>query len=140
MFTIDTRTDLGARAVARLTDETVAWLTTISPSLVPQPTPVWFSWTGADILIASQPHTHKVRNLAARPGASISFNSTASGGDVVVLTGTAAVDPGPLAGTELAAYDVKYGADIRGLGLTAEQFHADYSQVVRVSVTRLRGF
>ncbi|CAM3648145.1 TIGR03667 family PPOX class F420-dependent oxidoreductase [Occultella aeris] len=140
MLRIDTRTDLGARVSARLTGETVAWLTTISPSLVPQPVPVWFTWTGSQLLVASQPGTHKVRNIAARPGVSVSLNSTPSGGDVVVLTGTAAVDPGPLTGSELAAYDAKYTTDIQGLGMTSDDFHADYSQVVRVSVTRLRGF
>lgn len=140
MFTLDTSTDFGSRTEARLREELVAWLTTVSPATVPQPTPVWFLWTGRDILVASQPDTVKLRNVAEHPTVSLTFNSDRWGGDVQKFTGTATVDAGPLAGDELAAYDEKYAEHIAGLGMTPEQFHADYSVVVRVTPVRLSGF
>jgi hypothetical protein len=70
----------------------------------------------------------------------LNLNATRSGGDVVVLTGVATHDEAGFTVDELARYDAKYARDIRGLGMTPEQFHSDYSEVIRVRVKKLRGF
>jgi PPOX class probable F420-dependent enzyme len=141
MPVIDTSTDLGARAAKRLADEQVLWLVTVDPHGTPQPTPVWFWWDGADgIVVKSQPRTAKLRNARAHPQVALHLNSTRSGGDVVVLTGTASVDDAALASVERADYDAKYEEDVRGLGMTTDGFHADYAVTLRIHLDRLRGF
>ncbi|WP_069386238.1 TIGR03667 family PPOX class F420-dependent oxidoreductase [Cellulosimicrobium cellulans] len=137
---VDPGTDLGRRAAARLVDETVLWLVTVDPEGRPQPTPVWFLWgAGGDVVLQSQPRTAKLRNVRRNEHVALHLNSTRSGGDVVVLTGTALVDDAGLTPAERAAYDEKYAADIRDLGMSADEFHADYSVTVRVRPERLRG-
>ncbi|QJW37145.1 TIGR03667 family PPOX class F420-dependent oxidoreductase [Cellulosimicrobium protaetiae] len=138
---IDTTTDLGARAAARLPVEQVLWLVTVDPHDAPQPTPVWFRWDGADeVVVKSQPRTAKLRNVRGNPRVAVHLNSTATGGDVVVLTGTAAIDDAGLTPAERAAYDAKYDEGIRGLGTTPDGFHDDYSVTVRIRLERLRGY
>ncbi|WP_435735555.1 TIGR03667 family PPOX class F420-dependent oxidoreductase [Cellulosimicrobium sp. PMB13] len=138
---IDSGTEHGRRAAARLADERVVWLVTVDPHGTPQPTPVWFLWgAGGDVVLQSQPRTAKLRNVRANPRVAVHLNSTRSGGDVVVLTGTATVDDAGLTPAERAAYDEKYAADIQGLGTTPDGFHADYSVTVRIRPERLRGF
>jgi PPOX class probable F420-dependent enzyme len=139
-FELDTSTSFGARVRKRLNDEIVVWLTTVDPSGTPQPVPVWFLWNGAEVVLCSRPNTPKLRNLVASPRASVHLNATRSGGDVVVLTGEATIDGQPLSGDDLAAYDAKYAASISRLGVTPEAFHEDYSVVVRLVPTKLRGF
>lgn len=140
MISIDTSTTFGTRIARQLDDEVVVWLTTISKSGTPEPTPVWFHWNGHELLISSQPDKAKLRNIAARPRVSVNFNATHSGGDVGVLTGDAVIDEKGLTDDELAAYNTKYGDPITGLGLTPAQFHASYSVLIRIAPDKLRGF
>lgn len=135
--TIDTSTEFGRRVTRRLEEESVVWLTTVDPRGTPQPTPLWFLWTGTEVLLSSQPGRPKLRNLGANPRVAINLNSTEGGGDVVVLVGDAVV--GELSPDERAAYDAKYGEGMRGLGMTPEDFHASYSVPIRFTPTRLRG-
>lgn len=135
--TIDTTTEFGQRVARRLEEESVVWLTTVDSHDTPQPAPLWFLWTGTEVLLASQPSRPKLRNLAANPRAAINFNSTEGGGDIVVLVGDAVV--GEFSPEERAAYDAKYGEDMHGLGMTPEDFHASYSVPIRLTPTRLRG-
>jgi PPOX class probable F420-dependent enzyme len=140
MFTIDTSTDFGARMRGRLDDEKVVWLTTVGRSGTPQPNPVWFLFTGDEIIMFSEPDTAKLHNLAARPAVALNFNATRTGDDVGVITGTAVIDENGPSADELAAFDAKYADSIAGLNLTPEQFHQAYSVLVRITPARLRGF
>jgi PPOX class probable F420-dependent enzyme len=140
MISIDTSTDFGKRIARQLGDETVVWLTTVGKSGTPAPNPVWFLWHGEQVLIASQPDKAKLHNIAAHPRVALNFNATHSGGDVGVISGTAEIDDNPISGDELAAYNSKYGQDIAHLGMTNDQFHADYSVLVRITPDKLRGF
>lgn len=139
MLTIDPGTRLGSRAAGRLDDEVVVWLTTVAPSGTPQPTPVWFSWTGADFLVFSQPDKAKLRNLGLNPRVAVNFNGTETGGDIQVFTGRGVVDENGPSPDELSAYDEKYDDAIRGIGMTREQFHAEYSVLIRITPDKLRG-
>ncbi|MCK9795685.1 TIGR03667 family PPOX class F420-dependent oxidoreductase [Isoptericola sp. 4D.3] len=138
---VDAGSEFGRRVAARLAAEDVVWLVTVDPRGVPQPTPVWFWWDGDDgIVVKSQPRTAKLRNVRAHPAVAVHLNATPSGGDVVVLTGAAEVDEAGPTDAERAAFDEKYASAIRGLGMTPDAFHADYSETVRVRAQRLRGF
>lgn len=70
-----------------LTDDTLVWLTTVSPSGRPTPRLVWFMWVGDGCLIYSQPDAAKLRHIADNPRVTLNFNSDTLGGDAVVLAG-----------------------------------------------------
>jgi PPOX class probable F420-dependent enzyme len=136
---IDPATDFGARVAERLDREQIVWLTTVGPTGAPQPNPVWFRWDGSGFLIFSQPDRPKLRNIARNPRVALHFNSTESGGEVVVFGGAAQLEPAVDA-EEIAAYLDKYEAGLAGLSMTGEQFRAEYSVPLRVVPDRLRGF
>ncbi|MGZ0145765.1 TIGR03667 family PPOX class F420-dependent oxidoreductase [Kribbella sp. WER1] len=140
MFDLDTSTDFGKRIARQLDDERIVWLTTVARSGTPAPTPVWFLWHDGELLIGSEPDKAKLRNVAAHPQVAVNFNATQTGGDVGVITGTARIDPEPISGEALAAYNAKYAADIEGLGMTPDQFHRSYSVLIRITPVKLRGF
>ncbi|MGW5384314.1 TIGR03667 family PPOX class F420-dependent oxidoreductase [Nocardia sp. NPDC003963] len=136
---IDPATDFGARVAERLEREQIVWLTTAGPTGTPQPSPVWFRWNGSSFLVFSQPDRPKLRNIARNPRVALHFNSTETGGEVVVFGGAArveaTVDP-----EEVAAYLDKYAAGLAGLSMTGDRFRAEYSVPIRVVPDRLRGF
>lgn len=128
--------ELDTKHSARLADDVVVWLTTVDPSGTPQPTPVWFLWTGSEVLIFSQPNTAKLRNIGANPRVAVNLNSSRHGGDFAVLRGNAVI--GPPSEQELASFDEKYASNIKGIGMTPESFHASYSVPLRVTPTKVR--
>jgi PPOX class probable F420-dependent enzyme len=140
MFTIDTTTEFGARVERQLAVGQVVWLTTVGRSGAPAPNPVWFGWTGSELLVASQRGKAKLRNLEANPSVAVNFNSTPAGGDVTVIAGTAVIDGAGFSAEERAAYDRKYAEGMATLSLTPDQFHAEYSELIRITPVKLRGF
>ncbi|WP_166846555.1 TIGR03667 family PPOX class F420-dependent oxidoreductase [Isoptericola sp. BMS4] len=146
---IDLTTRHGRRTAQRLRTEEVVWLTTVDPSGMPQPTPVWFLWRpGApgepgigDVLLVSRPGTAKLRNVRQRPGVALHFGTDARGDDVVVLLGRARVEGEErLDADRRAEFDAKYATAMGRLGMTPEGFHDDYRVLVRVVPERLRGW
>ncbi|MEU6188417.1 TIGR03667 family PPOX class F420-dependent oxidoreductase [Nocardia sp. NPDC047038] len=137
---VDTETEFGAKVAERLNRESILWLTTVGPTGTPQPNPVWFQWRDGEFLIFSKPGQPKVRNIQRNPRVALNLNSTASGGDVVVLTGTARVVEQRPGSAEIDAFTTKYADGLRSIGLTDEQFYAEYSVVLRITPDRLRGF
>jgi PPOX class probable F420-dependent enzyme len=142
---IDTSTAFGQRVERRLAEEPVVWLTTVHPDGTPQPSPVWFLPDGdGEIVIYSRPDTPKLRNIEANPKVALSFNATPTGGDVVIFTGEAKIDPDAPSVSDNAPYIAKYrngGSDtLGGTGLSPDEFAAEYSVPIRVTLTRLRGF
>lgn len=140
MFMTPTTLQPTERQCERLSAEHVIWLTTVKPSGVPVPTPVWFLWSSDEFLIFSEPQAPKLANIAANSTVAINFNSTPDGGDVAVFTADASVDPDGPSPAEWDAYVAKYADAIRGLEMTPEKFRADYSVLVRVRPSRLRGW
>lgn len=140
MAIIDTSTDFGQRVAQRLADEQVAWLTTVDGAGVPQPAPIWFIWDGESALIYSQPNQAKIRNVERSGQASLNFNSDFHGGDVVVLTGTAEIDPSAPSADQNPAYVEKYSGGFESINMTPESFAASYSVPLRVTPTKVRGF
>jgi PPOX class probable F420-dependent enzyme len=137
---IDTSTEYGARAARHLQDDLVVWLTTVGADGTPQPSPVWFVWDGDTALIYSQPSTPKLRNIERHPRVSLHFNCTPTGGDVVILTGDASVEPGAAPVNANPPYVDKYTDRIQRNGMTPDTFARSYSVAIRVRPTSLRGF
>lgn len=136
----DPTTPFETRVQLRLRDELIIWLTTVGADGTPQPSPVWFLWDGASVLIYSRPNTPKLRNVAQRPAVALSFNSTFHGDDVVIFTGQAQLDPQAPPSDQLAGYQAKYAAGIANLGMTPASFAASYSAALRVTIGRTRGY
>ncbi|MFC8527870.1 TIGR03667 family PPOX class F420-dependent oxidoreductase [Nocardia sp. NPDC057227] len=137
---VDTDTEFGARVAERLASDQIAWLTTVGPSGTPQPNPVWFLWSDGTLLIFSRPDQAKIRNIRRNPRISVHFNSTETGGDVVVFTGTAHIEEVPPGDAETGALLAKYEEGLGSLNLTGAEFTATYSAAIRIVPDRLRGF
>ena len=137
-FQIDTDTEFGQRVARRLESDLIGWLTTVSPAGVPVPSPIWFLWDGESFLIYSKPDVPKLRNIAANPNVSLHLDGDGDGGDIVIVTGTAAVSQDPPA-HEVPRYIAKYAHRIARYSWTNEQFAADYPVPLRVAPVRLRG-
>jgi PPOX class probable F420-dependent enzyme len=137
MIEIDESTDFGARAAAHLRDDVVVWLTSVSPAGAPLPTPVWFLWDGASrVRVQSLATARRAEHLQDNPHVSLNFAGDREGGDIVVLSGRATVRPGE---PQLDDYIQKYRERMSGIGLTPEQFGEQYSTVLDIELTGLRG-
>jgi PPOX class probable F420-dependent enzyme len=138
---IDLTSKFGHKVKQHLRKEYVVWLTTLGADLSPQPRPVWFIWDDSYFLIFSQPQAHKVRHIAARPQVSLHFNTDETGdANVIIFVGTAILDLEAPPARKVAAYLRKYRAGIKALGMTPQQFSQEYSVVIRVTPTSLRGW
>ena len=136
---IDEGTEFGARVARRLREESVVWLTTVTPSGAPLPRPVGFLWDGGEVVsIYSQPGA-RVRNIAVNPKVTLNFDGDGQGGDVVVLAGTAEVDPDAPPADENPPHLEKYAAQIERFGMTPASYAARFSVPVRIRLMRLDG-
>jgi PPOX class probable F420-dependent enzyme len=136
---IDTSTAFGARAERRLREEVIAWLVTVRTDGTPVPVPVWFLWEGETFLVYSRPDTPKLRNLTRNPQVALHLDGNGVGGDIVVVTGEAAVSPEEPPADRVPEYVEKYAELIERNGWTPASFAADYSVPVRVRFGSLRG-
>ena len=136
---IDEDTEFGARVARHLREEVVVWLTTVTPSGAPLPRPVGFLWDGGEsVTIYSQPGA-RVRNIGRNPRVTLNFRGDAQGGDIVVLSGTAKVDPSSPSAAANAAWVAKYGVAWERAGMTAESFAQRFSVPVRIHITAVHG-
>lgn len=137
---IDLTTNLGTLAARRLSAEPLIWLVTVREDQTPQASPVWFHWDGETILIYSQPHTPKLRNIARSAKVGLHLNGDAEGRDIVILSGEARVDPDAPPAHMATGMVQKY----RDLGLVSspEAFartFLGYTEAIRVRPTGIRG-
>ncbi len=139
MTLIDRETEFGARVETHLREEVVVWMTTVSGAGSPLPSPVWFLWDGAESVVIYSLPGARIRNIAANPRVALNFGGNGKGGDIVVLSGRASIDP-ELAGADgNSGYLTKYTEQIARIGMTPASFAAKYSIAVRVALTGVRG-
>jgi PPOX class probable F420-dependent enzyme len=131
--------DFGRRARRRFEQDTIAWLVTAGRDGTPQPAPVWFLWRDDGVLIYSQPDAPKLRNIARMPRVAVHLDGDGTGGDIVVLTGTARVASEVGGADGVPEYVGKYATGIEELGWSPAEFAADYSVPILVTPRRLRG-
>ncbi|MGN6795332.1 MAG: TIGR03667 family PPOX class F420-dependent oxidoreductase [Streptosporangiaceae bacterium] len=127
-----------AAADARLRQETIIWLTTVDAGGQPQSSVVWFLWDGAEFLIYGSADGKKTRNVQANPRVGLNLDGDGQGGGVVVIEGTARIDPQGPPADAVADYVAKYGQRIDSYGWTPAGFARDYPHVIRVTPTRAR--
>jgi len=122
----------------RLDGELVVWMTTVNAAGQPQTSPVWFLVQDEVIVIYSLGKTPRTRNIEANPKVCLNLNSTPSGGEVVIIEGTAEIIyDGPPANDD-AEYVTKYTEPMADLGMTPDLFATDYPVRVHIQPTRLR--
>ncbi|MGI8781951.1 MAG: TIGR03667 family PPOX class F420-dependent oxidoreductase [Solirubrobacteraceae bacterium] len=136
---IDQSTEFGARVASHLREEVVVWLTTVTPAGSPLPSPVWFLWDGAESVVMYSMLGARVRNVQANPRVALNFAGDGGGGDIVVLSGNAAIDHDAPPADQAGEYRAKYDEHIARIGMTPETFAQRYSVPVRIDLARLRG-
>lgn len=139
MISIDTTTEFGARVRRHLDTDLIIWLATVDRAGIPQPSPVWFLDYDDHVLIFSRPNTAKLRNIERNPNVALHFDGNGYGGDVVIMTGTAAIDRSLPSAAELPVYRTKYADRIEKLNMTPESFAAEYSVPILIDPRTLRG-
>jgi PPOX class probable F420-dependent enzyme len=132
-------TPFGARVAKRLTEESVAWLTTIDANGVPQPNPVWFLWDGESALIYCLNTAARLRHIANNPRVSLNFNTDGDGDDLLILTGRIRLAPEEPPVDQNTAYLAKYGEDINDLFSNPVGMAEKYSVALRFEPEKLRG-
>jgi PPOX class probable F420-dependent enzyme len=133
----DTTTLAPAARIDRLLrSEPVVWMSTVRPNGVPHLIPIWFSWDGEAILIASKPAAQKVRNIRANPVVMLALGKPDEDFDVGLLEGRAELVETPAGDLLPASHLAKYRAAMSSIGLTPEEFLATYTQVIRIVPTR----
>ncbi len=136
---IDQSSEFGARVARHLREDVVVWLTTVSRSGAPLPSPVWFLWDSDESVLIYSMVSARVRNLAANARVSLNFDGDRRGGDIVVLSGMAIEEPGALPVDSNSDYLAKYAASIERIGHTPKSFAKKYCVPLRVRITRTRG-
>jgi PPOX class probable F420-dependent enzyme len=119
-----------------LRTESVLWLSTVGPNGAPHLVPIWFSWDGDSVLIASKPHARKVANLRANPSVMLALGEPDDDFDVGMIQGVAELADRPAADILPASHLAKYRTRMAAIGLTPAEFLATYSQVIRIRPTR----
>jgi PPOX class probable F420-dependent enzyme len=137
---IDEGGEFGARAARHLREDPVVWLTTVGRTGAPSPNPVWFLWDGlATVRVFSLPDAARVRHVQENRRVTLNFAGDGGGGDIVVLSGTAALRPGDPPADSVPEYLVKYAGHISRIGLTPRTFAERYSLPIAITLVRLRG-
>jgi PPOX class probable F420-dependent enzyme len=134
------RTFVDDLAVARidrmLRREPVIWLSSVCPDGQPHLVPIWFSWDGDTILIASKPNAKKVSNLRLNPAVMLALGAPEDDFDVGMVQGIAELPSEPATELLPAAHLAKYRTQLDAIGLSRAEFLATYSQVIRIRPTR----
>jgi PPOX class probable F420-dependent enzyme len=119
-----------------LREELVVWLSSVRPDGRPHLVPIWFSWDGREILIASKPNAQKVRNLRANAKVMLALGEAEEDFDVGLIEGNAELLDEPAAAILPASHLAKYRSQMAAIGLSPAEFQATYSQVIRIVPTR----
>ena len=125
-----------ARIDRLLRREPVIWLSSVRPDSVPHLVPIWFSWDGESILVASKPYARKVANIRLNPRVMVALGEAEDDFDVGLLEAHAELLAQPAGECLPAVHVAKYRDRMASIGLTSDEFVATYSQVIRIRPTR----
>ncbi len=121
-----------ARILRFLEEEPVVWLSTVRPDGSPHLVPTWFWWDGEALLVFSKPTARKVRNLRANPSVMLALGDAEDDFDIGLVEGRAELLDRPTAKVLPIAHLEKYADQLAALGVTAADYAATYSQVIRI--------
>jgi PPOX class probable F420-dependent enzyme len=137
---MDTTTLAGTRILRFLEQEPVVWLSTVRPNGAPHIVPIWFWWDGEALLVFTKPDAQKVRNLRDRPSVMLALGDAADDFDVGLIEGHAELLDRTTAEVLPPTHLAKYAAQLSNLGLSAADYAATYSQVIRIVPDRPLGW
>src|SRR3954452_7166129 len=80
----------------------------------PRVVPMWFHWTGEDILMGAPPNSPKIKAITARPPVAIAIDSTEWPYKWLNIRGTASVTSFPKAFPEYQSMARRYIGDVDG--------------------------
>jgi PPOX class probable F420-dependent enzyme len=124
----------------RLASEALIWMTTVTATGRPQPSPVWFLWNGEEIRMFSKDNTARLRNIAGNPHVSLNLDGDGRGGAIVVIEATAHIERDHPPARAMPEYIEKYQSFLNKYGWTATSFSVDYPVPVIIRPTRLRSW
>lgn len=130
----------GVWAREHLAEDVVGWLVTVAPDGRVQTSAISFLWEGETILFYSKPNTPKLRNIAAHPQVSFNLNSDEYADHVLIIEGTAAIEPDCAPSNVHPAYATKYHSPLEHWGIDAGETARDFSVPVRITPTRVRAY
>ena len=125
-----------ARIDGLLRRETTVWLSMATPDGTPHLVPIWFSWDGDRLFIASKPKAKKVRILRENARLMLAIGEPDEDFDVGLVEAEAVV---PAATTRELLPDghlAKYRQRMRAIGLDDEAYLDTYSQPILITPTR----
>ncbi len=142
MSMIDWTTPFARKVIRHLRSERIVWLTTVGADGVPHTRPVWYVWDGASLLIYSRPNMQKIRDIATHPSVSLNFNTDPVGDvDVIILTGTATLDPSTPPVHKIPSYLRRYRGEMRdSLKMTPRQYSDSFSIAIHITPSAIRGW
>ena len=124
------------KATAILDRDLIGFLTAVNESGQPQSAPVWFLRDVDDIVVYNRPTSPRLASIAANPRVSLCLRGDIRATGALILEGTAAGGGLPRA-DGFPGYIDKYGREIERLGWTPASFSEDYSEGLRITVTRV---
>jgi PPOX class probable F420-dependent enzyme len=119
-----------------LREEPVVWVSTVRPDGSPHLVPIWFSWDGQQVFIASKPNAVKIRNLRANPKVFLALGEPDDDFDVGMFEGRATIPDRTTAEMLPAGHLEKYRRQMAEIGLDADEYLATYSQPLIITPTR----
>jgi PPOX class probable F420-dependent enzyme len=128
--------DETARIDRMLRTEPVVWLSTVRPDGSPHLVPIWFSWDGERLFVASKPDARKVRNLRANPRLMLALGEPEEDFDVGLVEAVAELPEASPRDLLPAGHLRKYREQLRAIGLDEDEYWATYSQAVVITPTR----
>jgi PPOX class probable F420-dependent enzyme len=128
--------DPAARIDRLLREEPVVWLSTVREDGRPHLVPVWFSWDGERLVVASKPDAVKVRNVRANPQVMVALGEAEDDFDVGLIEAEAVLPDSPSAALLGDAHFEKYAHRLAEVGLSRDEYLATYAQPIVIGPTR----
>jgi PPOX class probable F420-dependent enzyme len=119
-----------------LRSEPVVWLSTVRPDGRPHLVPIWFSWDGRQLFVASKPGARKVANLRVRPEVMLALGEPDDDFDVGLVEAVAEIPAATTRELLPPGHLAKYRAQMTAIGLDADEYLATYSQPILITPTR----
>ena len=124
----------------RVSEDKVAWMTTVSADGVPSTAPIWYQLENDTVLLVySKDPSIRLRNIEANSRVTLNLNTDKWARDVIVLNGRAAIDRDEPPADTNDAFIAKYQEQLDNYGWSPKWFADNYPTAVRVTIRSVRG-
>ncbi len=133
---LDRHLDDTARMDHLLRQETTVWLSTVRSDGTPHLVPIWFSWDGERVFVASKPQAVKVRNLRLHPRLMLALGEPDEDFDVGLVEAVAELPTATTRELLPPGHLEKYRDRMAAIGLDVDEYLDTYSQPILIRPTR----